>query len=45
MEPTLELLLRVQVDLLCLRYLLEYILDDDAVVHANIRRRELYVVV
>lgn len=42
---TFELLLCVQVDLLRLRNLLENVLNDDAVVHADIGRRELNVVV
>lgn len=43
--PTLELLLRVQVDLLGLGNLLENVLDDHTVVHAHIGRRQLDVVV
>lgn len=42
---TFELLLRVQVDLLRLRDLLQNVLDDDTVVHADVARRELNVVV
>lgn len=42
---TLELLLRVEVDLLRLGNLLQNVLNHDTVVHADVTRRELNVVV